>query len=178
MSDLQTALALHRQGRLTEAVQLYLRLLRRTPDHPEILHLLGVARHQQGHHQEAIDLIGRAVALRPGVASFHCNLGEAHRALGNLDAAAACYLAALQAKPEYPEARNNLGVAFERTGRLKEAAGCYRRAYEIAAAAFAPDHPSVMTSRQNLAEFYETHGQVMEPVAVTAPAFTSASVNV
>ncbi len=121
MSNLHTALALHQQGRLAEAVQLYQHLLRHTPNHPEVLHLLGVARHQQGHHQEAVDLIGRAITLQPGAAAFHCNLGEAHRALGNLDTAAECYQAALQLRPDYAEARNNLGVVAFARQRWQEA---------------------------------------------------------
>jgi hypothetical protein len=75
--------------------------------------------------------------------------------------------------PDLANTLNNLGVACEKTGRLKEAAACYRRAHEIAAAAFEPDHPFVVTSRKNLAEFYETHGKVMEPMPVVAPAPTT-----
>jgi hypothetical protein len=72
--------------------------------------------------------------------------------------------------PDLANTLNNLGVVCEKTGRLDEAASCYRRAYDIAAAAFDPDHPFVITSRKNLADFREAHGESFEPPATTAAA--------
>ncbi len=88
-----------------------------------------------------------------------------------------CSLQETQLGPHHPDLANtlnNLGVVCEKTGRLDEAEGCYRRAYEIAAAAFDPDHPFVITSRKNLADFCEAHGRTIEPPA-TAAAAPSAS---
>ena len=70
--------------------------------------------------------------------------------------------------PDLANTLNNLGVVCEKTGRLDEAEGCYRRAYEIASAAFEADHPFVITSRKNLAEFGEAHGRAIEPLPATA----------
>ena len=72
--------------------------------------------------------------------------------------------------PDLANTLNNLGVVCEKTGRLDEAEGCYRRAYEIAATAFEADHPFVITSRKNLAEFGEAHGRAIEPLPATAAA--------
>jgi Protein of unknown function (DUF2914)/Tetratricopeptide repeat len=53
---------------------------------------------------------------------------------------------------------NNLGVVYEREGKPAEAEACYRRAYAVASAAFAPDHPFVVMSGRNLREFCEARG--------------------
>jgi hypothetical protein len=39
---------------------------------------------------------------------------------------------------------------------------CYRKAYEIATAVLEPDHPFVVTSRQNLNDFYKARGRAVE----------------
>ena len=52
---LQTAIALHTAGRLTEAEQAYRRILLVDPENADALHLLGVVAHQNGAHQEAIN---------------------------------------------------------------------------------------------------------------------------
>ena len=53
---------------------------------------------------------------------------------------------------------NNLGVVYEREGKPAEAEACYRRAYAVAGAVFAPDHPFVVMSASNLREFCEARG--------------------
>jgi tetratricopeptide (TPR) repeat protein len=70
--------------------------------------------------------------------------------------------------PDLANTLNNLGVVCEKTGRLDDAEGCYRRAYEIAAAALEPDHPFVITSRKNLADFREARGTAVEPPPASA----------
>ena len=61
---------------------------------------------------------------------------------------------------------NNLGVVYEREGRPAEAEQCYRRAYAVASAAFAADHPFVVMSASNLREFCAARGL---PFAASAP---------
>lgn len=52
MTDIQTACALHQNGRLQEAEQAYRAILTTNPNHPDALHLLGVLAFQAGHPQE------------------------------------------------------------------------------------------------------------------------------
>jgi cytochrome c-type biogenesis protein CcmH/NrfG len=58
--DLTTAIQYHQQGRLDQAARIYQSILARQADHPDALHLLGVAAFQQGHPEQAVELIGRA----------------------------------------------------------------------------------------------------------------------
>ncbi len=58
---IKRAVALHQQGLLSEAEQIYHDVLSVDPEHFAALHLLGVIRYQQGQDGEAIRLIGKAL---------------------------------------------------------------------------------------------------------------------
>ena len=118
---MNSAIAHHQAGRLTEAQGIYQQILAQDPAHPDALHLLGVIAHQAGRHDAAIDLINKAIARRPDDAAYYSNQGEAYRAMGRLDEAIAAYQQALALNPNYAEAHNNLGTALYAKGQLTEA---------------------------------------------------------
>jgi len=88
--------------------------------------------------------------------------------------------------PEVASTLNNLGIVYERLDRPEDAESSYRKAFAIAKAVFAPDHPLVETSANNLREFCHARGipfeqkepvaEQMEPVAVSARAETPPAV--
>lgn len=131
ISELQVGLEHHRQGRLDRAVEVYQRLLAADPDHPDALHLLGVAAHQTGKNARALELIGRAIVLQPAVAAYHANRAEAQRALGQLEAAAESCLVAQKLQPHNPEAANGLGLVRLAENRLEDAAAQFREALRL-----------------------------------------------
>ena len=75
------AVALHRQGQLREAEQIYARVLKAAPDHFDALNLLGAIKIQQGQFGEAQRLFGAAIKANPRIAAAWCNLGQAQYAL-------------------------------------------------------------------------------------------------
>ncbi len=88
MSTTKLAVALehHRAGRLKRAEALYRKFLRKAPENPNALHLLGVIAAARGDPDQAIQLIGKAVAAVPDFAEGHSNLGNALRAVGRFGA--------------------------------------------------------------------------------------------
>jgi predicted O-linked N-acetylglucosamine transferase (SPINDLY family) len=86
---------LHRQGKLAEAKRLYESVLRRQPDQPDALHMLGLVAHQAKDHDAAVALLRRAIGARPGFLAAQINLATALRAAGRLDEALASIDAAL-----------------------------------------------------------------------------------
>jgi tetratricopeptide (TPR) repeat protein len=128
---LSLALEQHRRGFLDQATQLYRQVLETWPDHPDALHLLGVATHQRGDHVRAAEWIGQAITHRPTVAAYHANLGEVYRTLGQLEWAVASCRTALRLQPTYPEAVNNLGTVLLEQGRWSEAAEQFRAALRL-----------------------------------------------
>jgi predicted O-linked N-acetylglucosamine transferase (SPINDLY family) len=128
---LARAVELHQAGQLQQARAEYQQLLEYAPEHPDLLHLLGVIAHQSGDHDTAVTLIRRALVHRPIAPSFHCNLGNALRELGYLAEAGASYQEALRLKPDFVEVYNNLGVLFERQGELEVAREAYAEAVRL-----------------------------------------------
>lgn len=81
---LDEAYALHREGAVTEAAEIYLDLLRAQPDHAEALNLLGSAELQLGHIENAEGLLRRAVAVEDAEPRYRLNLAASLVKLGRL----------------------------------------------------------------------------------------------
>jgi tetratricopeptide (TPR) repeat protein/glycosyltransferase involved in cell wall biosynthesis len=128
---LSVAIQHHEAGRLPQAEEIYRQILHTHPDHPEALHLSGLAAFQVGKHDEAVRSMGKAIAINPRAPRFHNNLGLALRAQGRLDEAVASLRRAVALEPDYAEAHNNLGVAFGDQGKLDEALASFRRALAL-----------------------------------------------
>lgn len=125
------ALNLYHAGQLQQAQAECLRLLKRAPDHPNLLHLLGVIAHQGGQNDIAMTYIRQAIAHDALTPSFHCNLGNVLRDLEQYAEAGASYQEALRLKPDFAEVYSNLGVLFERQGELDVAQEAYTEAVRL-----------------------------------------------
>ena len=123
--------ALYRAGKHEEAQVIYRRVLQMQPDHPDALHLLGVARRQSGKPKEAIELIRRAIAVRPGNPVYVSNLGTAFEAAEDNDNAMAAYRRAIQMKPDFAEAYQKLAMLLSKMGKLQEAVSALKRATDL-----------------------------------------------
>ena len=135
--------AAHRQGRLAEAEAVYQAVLRRSPDTPDALHLLGLVRLQQGQPQEAAELIGRAVGLNPRAPAMRVNLGNALSAAGRPAEALEALDAAL-ALGAPPGVQRLRGDALQALGRWADALSAYD-----AAIAEQPGDPVLQFNRAN-----------------------------
>ncbi len=117
----ERALALHRDGKLADAENLYRQILHRQPDHAGALHFMGVMHHQRGQNQVALDFMQRSIQLAPNISAAHCNLGLVFQALGRRDEALAGYQRSISLGPQNPEAYCNIGSLLTDMGRLDEA---------------------------------------------------------
>ncbi len=118
-------------GRFTQAEDACRRLLAATPEHPDLLHLLGLVAYQTGRADLAARHISKAIALRPGNATYHFNLALAWTGQGQPDDAIAAYAKAIALKPDYVKAQINLGNLHRDKGELDEAMELYSRAIAI-----------------------------------------------
>src|SRR5262249_50228012 len=130
-STLSQALALHQAGRLAEAEQAYLQILKAQANHFDCLHLLGVIFSQRGNHAEAVRQIDVALRINPKAARAHNNRGIALQELKRLDEALASYDKAIALKPDYAEAFSNRGNVLRELKRLDEALASYDRALAV-----------------------------------------------
>jgi len=154
---LKEALRHHRAGRLAEAETIYRQILAFDAQHPDGLHLLGMAEHQRGRNEIAIQMIRAAIKVNPNQAAYHSNLGTILQAQGELDEAAACFERALDQKPDWAEVHSNLGNVFQTQGRLEEAAACQQRALSI--------KPDCAEACSNLGNIRQAQNQLDDAVA-------------
>lgn len=171
----EQASALHAQGRLHAAEQLYESVLAADPHHFECVYRLGLIRLQQGRFAEAEPLFRRALKLDKRSADAQHHLAIALTGLGRLDEAVARYEKALTLRPRYAEAHNNLGHALQMLQRHDEAVGHYQKALT-----FNPAYPE---AHNNLGNALAALGRTEEAVAryrqvlVTNPAYAEAHNN-
>jgi predicted O-linked N-acetylglucosamine transferase (SPINDLY family) len=121
LPNLLDAIALHQQGMLGQAQEIYRQLLEIEPRNADALHLLGVIAFQTGSHQSSVDLIDQAIEINSNVESYHSNQGNALKELKQLDAAVASYDKAIALKPDYAEAYSNRGASLLELKKLDAA---------------------------------------------------------
>jgi len=154
---LPQAIALQAQGRLSEAEQLYLRLLGSDFRRFEALYGLGVIRLQQNNFTEAHQLFRQAIKTNKKSADAHHYLGFALTGLKQTEAAIRAFEKALVMRPAFPEAHNNLGHALQVSGRLNEAIVHYKKALRL--------NPDYAEAHNNLGNALHLLGQSQEALA-------------
>jgi len=136
---------LHRRGQLTEAEQIYLRVLQERPDQFEAGNLLGVLRLQQGRFEEALAPVQAALTARPDSVGALMNYGLILHMLKRPQEALASYERALALRPDNAEALNNQGAVLAELARYDEALTSFVKAVLIA-----PDYAEAHYHRGNV----------------------------
>jgi protein O-GlcNAc transferase len=139
---IQTALGLHRAGKLDEAARLYEEILRAEPDHLDALYLLGSVHFQRGAFDQALARFDQALVGKP---TFLEALAARGAALSNLERhreALAAYDAVIAANPAHAQSWNNRGNALLMLKREREALASYDRAI-----ALIPNYPDAWRNR-------------------------------
>ena len=107
--SLQDAYALHQTGHLDEAERAYRDWLRRHPDNPDAMHLLGLLRQQRGDSAEALHLIRRAHDLQPENPQLELSHASLLLNTGDLSSAERAFGRALALDPNLAGAHIGLG---------------------------------------------------------------------
>ena len=147
----QEALDHHRAGRLEEASEIYHEILEATPDHTDVLYLLGVIAHQTSQPTQALELLRRALAIVPDQARCYNLLGLDLMTLGMPDEAEASFRRAIALDDSF-DCYHNLGVLLEEQGRLDEAIAAYQQALARA--------PGYAAAHYNLGNAYREKGEM------------------
>ena len=145
VSEINRAVALHQQGRLDEAAQLYDVILAAAPDRPDVLNLLGLVRYQQGRNAEALRLIGAALARADKSADIINNFALVLAALGRQEEALAHFEKALAIAADHVNALANRADTLKRLKRDEEALAAYARLLTVQ-----PDHLGAMNESGGL----------------------------
>jgi predicted O-linked N-acetylglucosamine transferase (SPINDLY family) len=125
------ALAVHRQGRLEEAQQLYRQTLALQPQHPSALHLSGVIAAQFNDPARAVEFIGRSILANPHSAAAHRDLGLALCRLNRHDEAIRSFDRAIALEPGNPDNHFSRGNALRDLYRLESAVASFDAAIAL-----------------------------------------------
>ena len=129
--ELESVVALYRQGQLEKALSLATQTLKRFPHSAVIYNILAAVNSGLGNFDAAIDNFKRAIKINPSYAEAYNNMGNTLKEQGDLKAAIDSYEQALKIKPDYALAYNNMGNVFYKQGDLGAAINHYRQALKI-----------------------------------------------
>lgn len=144
---IKDALNYHQAKKFAEAEELYLEVLKTTPDNIDALNLLGLLKLQNNQYKEAIFYIEKATELKP-CAYFFSNLGLSYCKNENFVEAITNYKKALNLEPDNFDALFNLAIAYKNIGNLDESLNFYNSALKIK-----PDCSEVYFNMANIYEF-------------------------
>jgi len=116
-SAMTEAVRLHHADDLAAASQIYRKVLRLFPDHPDALSSLAMIEAHKRRPAKAIELLRKAISLVDDNAGYYMNLGSALSQTGEIDGAASAYTQAIELAPTYPDPYYNLGDLYLSTGR-------------------------------------------------------------
>jgi predicted O-linked N-acetylglucosamine transferase (SPINDLY family) len=175
VSVLNQALEFQQAGLLTEAEQLYRKILQARPRHFDCLHLLGVIHHCRGEYREAVRQIDLALKVNAKSAAAHNNRGVAIKNLKRLDEALACFDRAVALKPDYAEAFNNRGDVLNELKQFGQALASCEKAIALKPN-FAEAYSNRGISLNELKRFDEALASCDRAIALK-PDFAAAFVN-
>ena len=124
----ETAKALHAQGRLVEAGQIYARLLEVAPGHLGVMQRLSEVYYRSGRTADAAMLARKAVDIAPGDAQMLSNLGVMLYQLGEPEEALPFLERSLALRPQSGPTHTNLGMVLALLKRHPEALASFNRA--------------------------------------------------
>jgi protein O-GlcNAc transferase len=153
---LQDAVALQQAGRLAEAEQRCLAILKATPDFFHARHLLGMLQLQQGRAAEALASIEAALAKSPAMPALLASHGLALQANGRLDAALASFDRAVAAAPGDAVAWYNRGMLLRQMQQPEAALQSYDRAL-----ALRPNDIRALNNRGNVLRELKRDGEAL-----------------
>jgi aspartate beta-hydroxylase len=128
----RSAVEAHDSGRGDEALELYVTVLQRAPQHVQAIFRLAMLVSQAGHADEAAPLLEKAIELEPRNGEFRFRFGQALARMGELQRATTELQRAVDFAPENVEALLRLGVLYLRTRRRNDALVAFQRALTLA----------------------------------------------
>lgn len=110
--QIKRVLALQQAGKLKQANEQWVKLLKYYPNHPVILTYLGMNALEQGRLDEGVKRLEQSLAIEENQTTALSYLSIAYLKLGNLDKSLRCADQAIAFNPQYAEAYTNRGNAL------------------------------------------------------------------
>ena len=160
-NSLRKAQALHKEGKLAEAMEAY-RKLSGMQEHREAAHqgIFSLSM-QTNQIQQAVDSLVALIGIRPDSMTYHSHLAEIMQGIGHPEFAIAYFERMLQRFPEKADAHFSIGVLYKRVFRYQDARRAYEKAVELNARGLEEVHSNLgvlysdMRNAEKARECYE-----------------------
>lgn len=119
------------RGRLKKALVLCNELYVKFPDHPRVLHGMGLLSFRNGQNEAGEKYLKKAIEVKPDYADAYFNLGNIHRCSFHLDDAESALRKALEIDPDHYKALAYLAPVLCKQKKWKEASELCDRAIEL-----------------------------------------------
>lgn len=126
----QQAFSLHQQGKLTDARDLYMEILKDESQNAEVWDLLGVLYYQVKEYLEAELCIKKAIEIKPEIYYFE-NLAKLYLDKGDFELAIKYYESLSEEFPKNYEYQFNLAMAYKNHHDWERAKIAYKKAIEL-----------------------------------------------
>jgi tetratricopeptide (TPR) repeat protein len=154
---LHKGVALHRQGKLGDAKQIYEKILQKQSNNFDALQLLGSIYNQIKLPEMSLKYFDKALKINKTNPAVYNNRGNAFQALKRFGDALKSYEEALKLNPDYAEAYNNLGNTLQELGRFEDALKSYDLALRIR-----PDYADAFYDRGNAFQALKRFGDALK----------------
>ena len=128
---LHKGVALHRQGKLGDAKQIYEKILQKQSNNYDAIQLLGSIYNQIKLPEMSLKYFDKALKINKTNPAVYNNRGNAFQALKRFGDALKSYEEALKLKPDHAEAYNNLGKTLQELERFEDALKSYEEALKL-----------------------------------------------
>jgi len=156
-SEYQRAVQHHKAGNLKEAEEIYRKIVRANPEHPDALHYLGAIAHQTGDNENAVKFISEAIRIRCDNPFYHYNLACVFQAEARFEEALPYFQTAVQLKPDHFEAHNNMGLTLQSLEKFDEAITCFQHALKV--------RPDLAEAHNNMGNLFYQQGRMEDALS-------------
>ena len=125
------AMDLQKNGRLSEAKEIYHKILGQSPNDANALHLISLVFMAEGNYNEAKSYIEKAINEAPNQAVFHSNYGGLLHTMGDLPASVKALKKSLKLDKKLFQSYYSLGIVYTDMEELEKAVESYTKALEI-----------------------------------------------
>lgn len=146
------ALALHEQGELEQACDLYHKVLDQVPDGDSVLYNYALALHGLGDFAGAADALSRAVEINEEDADYWFNLALSLKGCERFVEAVGAYKRALAIRPDDVEILYSLGCCCKDCDAVDQAVAVYEHVLEL--------DPGFLPALNNLAYMHHLQGNL------------------
>lgn len=141
----QTALDLHKSGKLREARKLYADILRLRPNHLESIYMIGQSFYQEAKYEQALTHYDKGLKVSPNHVDFSLQKGRALIKVGALEEAKRCFDQLIEQNKYNPKVLFHAARNLKELGQFREAAELYEKVVDLKS-----DHKQALNNLGNL----------------------------